>query len=318
MKLELKQMNTAQAGEIRILRCLRRAGISGWYSSPTADARLAVIANSEHIQAMVDLREWYHALPEVAQGVPADAFSDGELADLFIQYTREEGLPAPVLTETPFFYSHSAGDTPAVNRTWLTFRTPGGLLWLRHLPGAVVRRCARTDELWSGIPFRVEFRMGESRLSASLLKQINTGDVLLITHPCNHFLVEGQPVGKFSQHEEAFQVTEFIHEEQGISAETVNQAEKDEMAVAQSGGMSRQVCRSLPVHLTFIAGERTLTAGELSSTCVGDVIAVTSSGLAGVRIRANGLYIGDGQLISIEGQPGVEITYLLPGVTDGE
>jgi len=68
----------------------------------------------------------------------------------------------------------------------------------------------------------------------------------------------------------------------------------------------------LPVRLTFDLGERHLTLHELASVAAGHVFDLGLSPRHGVSLRANGLLVGEGEIVEIDGRLGVAVTRILP------
>ena len=75
----------------------------------------------------------------------------------------------------------------------------------------------------------------------------------------------------------------------------------------------------LPIKLSFDMGEQTLTLAELRALNTGHTLALTRPVSDGVTIRANGVVVGSGNLVDIDGRLGVMVTRLsasLSGAAD--
>jgi type III secretion protein Q len=70
---------------------------------------------------------------------------------------------------------------------------------------------------------------------------------------------------------------------------------------------AHDIVSELPVKLTFDLGERVLPLGELQMVAPGYVFDLGRDLRQGVIIRANGMRIGEGELIDIEGRTGVAV-----------
>lgn len=68
----------------------------------------------------------------------------------------------------------------------------------------------------------------------------------------------------------------------------------------------------LPVRLTFDLGERHLALHELASLGAGHVFDLGLSPRHGVSLRVNGLLVGEGEIVEIDGRLGVAVTRILP------
>jgi type III secretion system YscQ/HrcQ family protein len=68
----------------------------------------------------------------------------------------------------------------------------------------------------------------------------------------------------------------------------------------------------LPVRLTFDLGERSLTLQELADVGAGYVFDLGLSPRNSVTLRVNGLRVGEGEIVEIDGRLGVAVTRILP------
>ena len=70
--------------------------------------------------------------------------------------------------------------------------------------------------------------------------------------------------------------------------------------------------QALPVRLSFDLGELSLTLAQLQALQPGQVLQLGHPLSAGVHIRANGVLLGEGDLVEIDGQLGVSVRSLWP------
>ncbi|GAB1387144.1 hypothetical protein MASR1M59_22920 [Melaminivora sp.] len=66
----------------------------------------------------------------------------------------------------------------------------------------------------------------------------------------------------------------------------------------------------LPVRLSFDLGELTLTLAQLQALQPGQALALGRPLAGAVQVRANGVLIGAGELVQIDGQLGVSLSHL--------
>lgn len=71
-----------------------------------------------------------------------------------------------------------------------------------------------------------------------------------------------------------------------------------------------EIVNDLPIKLTFDLGERTLPLGELQTIAPGYVFDLGRDFRQAVTIRANGMRIGEGELVDIEGRTGVAVLFV--------
>jgi type III secretion protein Q len=65
---------------------------------------------------------------------------------------------------------------------------------------------------------------------------------------------------------------------------------------------------AIPVRLSFSLGVLSLTVGKISEICAGSLLPLDRGLPPQVKIEANGLPIGAGELVDLEGKLAVEIT----------
>lgn len=70
---------------------------------------------------------------------------------------------------------------------------------------------------------------------------------------------------------------------------------------------THDIVSELPIKLTFDLGERTLSLGELQILAPGYVFDLGRDLRQAVTIRANGMRVGEGELVDIEGRTGVAV-----------
>lgn len=81
---------------------------------------------------------------------------------------------------------------------------------------------------------------------------------------------------------------------------------------SNAGASDLSALTDLPVRLTFDLGECSLTLQELAAVDVGYVFDLGLAPRSGVKLRVNGLRIGEGEIVEIDGRLGVAVTRILP------
>lgn len=79
-----------------------------------------------------------------------------------------------------------------------------------------------------------------------------------------------------------------------------------------SGAWNVGALGDLPVRLTFDLGERSLTLQELTTIDAGYVFDLGLSPRGSVNLRVNGLRVGEGEIVEIDGRIGVAVTRIVP------
>ena len=90
---------------------------------------------------------------------------------------------------------------------------------------------------------------------------------------------------------------------------------EEQRVEAAAGGENAGGVESLPVVLKFEVGEKRLTVGELSALKPGYALQLDAPPDALVTIRANGLKIGTGELVSIDDRIGVRVLEVFQNAT---
>lgn len=93
-------------------------------------------------------------------------------------------------------------------------------------------------------------------------------------------------------------------------ADAEDKGAKDRQAGSAAWGTSD--LGDLPVRLTFDLGERHLTLRELAEMGAGHVFDLGLPPRGSVNLRVNGLRVGEGEIVEIDGRLGVAVTRILP------
>lgn len=197
---------------------------------------------------------------------------------------------------------------------------------------------------WGGLPVPVAFELGWVRLPLSDLQGLRDGDVLLPdgwwAGPANDRV--GLRVGAntgwdmgyrgaFDATRQQIKVTGWQKMERDLPEEVLGVLDlKADLSGASgpddlvqnhaplnadapvAGALNPAAWGDMPVRMTFDLGERHLTLQELSSIGVGHVFDLGLSPHNGVNLRVNGLRVGEGEIVEIDGRLGVAVTRILP------
>lgn len=180
---------------------------------------------------------------------------------------------------------------------------------------------------WGGLPVAVAFELGWVQLPLSELQGLRNGDVLL---PDRWWAEPGSDrvglrvgartgwskgyVGMLDEGRQRITVMGRQEMERVFPEEMFGTSGPD-----ADGPRSKDVEPSdlnaladLPVRLTFDLGERSLSLQELAAVGTGYVFDLGLSPRSGVNLRVNGLRIGEGEIVEIDGRLGVAVTRILP------
>lgn len=192
-----------------------------------------------------------------------------------------EVMPQPVPAPLPVLaYDHLEAVEGVTGRAippWplLMVDTGTGPLWLIELPAALqlpAPKLGRCSGLSAGLELLLGFSQWRPRLPLA------TGDLLRILDFTPHWRLNGRFAGAFS----------FI--EQGIHMTTV-----PSMAPEQAHEPTRLA--ALPVTLEFLLPAVDLSLAELAASLEAGLLNLDAQALQQVQVRANGQWLGSGELV---------------------
>ena len=141
------------------------------------------------------------------------------------------------------------------------------------------------------------FCIGSSILPCQALSQVEAGDVLLIEHVAGHVMTNKKLIFEFELNKGSIMILE--HNE--------NKTAQPGLESLSESDMQRGLAR-LPVELTVVLMEKTVTLAELKLIAPGEIMPLPQNSVLDVEIRANQQKFARGELIQLpDGQLGVEI-----------
>lgn len=178
---------------------------------------------------------------------------------------------------------------------WMRGHVAGTDQGLEHLASLIQRAPVKPALDDNRLPMPVALVAGRMRIGVSELQQVELHDVLLadlsayrLHRGCE--LQSGKhPLGSGSLTNQTF---------------TLQQPAPSPVATANP------LINDLEVELTFVAGQSTLTVGELRNLAPGFTFELSAPAGDGVLICANGKPIGKGELIEVGDRTGVRVTEL--------
>jgi type III secretion protein Q len=207
-------------------------------------------------------------------------------------------------------------------------------------PHRGISRCADLLPDWSGLPIPLAVELGWVHLSLSELQGLRNEDVLL---PDGWWAQHGKGrvglrvgaraswdrgyVGVLDETRQRIKVTgqqkmerdlpEDMLSALGSSTHLPGADGPDDLVwdrASSTGTVAGDMgaLGDLPVRLTFDLGERHLALHELASLGAGHVFDLGLSPRHGVSLRVNGLLVGEGEIVEIDGRLGVAVTRILP------
>lgn len=166
-------------------------------------------------------------------------------------------------------------------------------LWLEQVCDRQIHSNSLPALRW---PLR--FTLGDSRIAFSSLSRVNCFDVLLIQKPIQEIRCYTKTLGIYQR------------SEQGISMELQQSPEYAETSSTddnprQTGSLHD--LSQLPVQLEFVLHRSQMTLAQLQSLSAEEIFPLPASVESTIEIYVNGVLLGNGELVQLDNQPGVEI-----------
>ena len=161
------------------------------------------------------------------------------------------------------------------------------------------------SELQRNLPVPLSFFVGTSTLPLEALFLIEIGDVLLVEKITRHVKSRGKILFKFELQQESIMIIEhndeLLADDSPLEVIDTNYNEGDANI------------NTLPVELSVILLEKTVTLGELKAILPGEVLTLPGNTMMDVEIRVNQRCFARGELVQLSnGQLGVEIQKIWP------
>lgn len=158
------------------------------------------------------------------------------------------------------------------------------------------------SDFWNEIPIPVRFLVGWTEVPKNCIKDINLHDVIFLDE---FYLLDQKFLRIFFGN--TYSAVAEISGTKFIIRGCLEKVLKD---MERSNSNEDIDLDDLQVCLSFDLGERILTLGELRSINSGYVFELGRDVRHAVSIRANGKYIGEGELVDIDGNVGVSVLRL--------
>ncbi|MFD0669021.1 type III secretion system cytoplasmic ring protein SctQ [Ramlibacter sp. MAHUQ-53] len=177
-------------------------------------------------------------------------------------------------------------------------------LGLMLAAGLVARLPSVRNELAvDSLPVRLRAEIGRSGLTVEEFAQLRPGDAVLLQHPfltaAGEFWLSAGEAGLRVRCEGAGLVVVQPFMQGG-------HAMVDEGDISQAGDLDQ-----LPFQVSFDLGQRTMTLAEIRTLQPGQVIDLEQPLASAVNLRVNGVLVGRGELVEIDGRLGVVVGRLI-------
>lgn len=256
-------------------------------------------------EGIIDLDEWFiNVMPDSAR-LASRAFSRNQLKELFVNCTVPFTPPHP-----EWVYENVEAELCDISdfqfiETCVAILGDTGKIWIVKWPypdeDNWLKKKNRPD--MSQLPITINFELGRSHIRLALLRQLAEGDVVLINNISSDAVIHSKVVGTYQKIEGNIMFTQY---EETYEKESGIETESSPTLTARD---------SIPVQLTFILEQRTVTLAEVENMYRGDVIPYEVNQEKQVIISANGVHIAKGELIWLGESLGIEVTELFNEVS---
>lgn len=263
-------------------------------------------------EGIIDLQSWFASVMPQSAKMASRCWSVNQLETLFVSCERPlEGLPA----ELDYQRMESKGniDNTQIVNSMYSLLTPQGRVWISKMPRFTPIINEQERILLDYVPVDIQFEIGHSAISVTLLRQVHQGDLLLISIKKNLIINNQAVIGSFVYGEEGFMFKE--DNEEMLSDAYEEEALGDESVNSDSERLIP--CDKISVRLGFVLQQKKLSISQLESLYQGEVLPCQIDAEKNVTITANGAAIARGELVWIEDRMGVEIKELYQEASDG-
>lgn len=256
--------------------------------------------DNQQIQMMIDVHGWcQHRWPHLAhyawQGV-----DDQSVCEIFKFENHNKSF------FTTQFYCHSVDvvNHNKIERFGLSVfeNQLGTVLIDAPFEGLPIRKIAHYS--YDNLLLSMDWVLGHSTISVSLLSSLALGDVLCIQQLTLNMKIAGQLFARFQKQEEGlFMIEELISTENNIQSTEDYQDE-----VVRPFNINE-----MNIQLSFVLGSTNIKINELSDIQIGSVFSIGENKEREVKVYANKQLIAEGELIYIgDGDDlGLEITRII-------
>jgi len=260
--------------------------------------------DQSEIGGYIDLTTWMNAVLPAVKGIDWLSVDDNLLPSLIADH------PLNLILDTQHSPFAELRIVDYVRDTALLTSLPS----LAASPGAVLIDHVSIGDV-AGFPglnanptlsIPLSFVLGYSVLPVRALETVGVGDVMLVEHATGYVQSHHKRLFKFELNQESVMIGESLLNEESTASDT-SKAFKSASANSEEG------INALPIELSFVLFDKTVTLGELKALNPGEIMALPPDQLMDVEIRANQQRFASGELVQLpNGQFGVEIHKIWP------
>jgi type III secretion protein Q len=304
------KVRTLCAGELPLYQSVRALQAAGrpaalrTQSPPRGYAAFRATWEGREYAGWADLAELLRRRYPELHGLAWRALDARYVLDLFNEPGTAASLPAPPGGwERVRFTGVVQSELP--EQSLLSFDEPGSSpVLFREFPVVAPSDAGSAAAHAGALPLVMRFCIGASFAPMSLLSGLVPGDALVVQSRRHVVKVGGKPLCGFQYEGMDIMLNEQIYDE--------DEDNWDEQAYADAAPGDRPAppafeLDALPVKLEFVLQEEQVTVAELARVHAGIVLPMREGAVGNVAIRANGRWLGTGELIQVGEQLAVEV-----------
>ncbi|ECF6074698.1 YscQ/HrcQ family type III secretion apparatus protein [Salmonella enterica subsp. houtenae] len=303
MSLRVRQIDRREWLLAQTAAECQRNGQDATLEYPTRQGMWVRLSDSEkRWSAWIKPGDWLEHVSPALAGAAVSAGAEHLVVPWFAATERPFELPVPYLSYRRLCVETPVSGSALPEGKLLHMMSDRGGLWFEHLPELPTAGGGRPKMLrW---PLRCV--IGSSDTQRFLLSRIGIGDVLLIRTSTAEVYCYTKKLGHFNR------------VEGGIIVETLDiqhiEEEKNEAETADIlPGLNH-----LPVKLEFVLYRKNVTLAELEAIGQQQLLSLPVNAELNVEIMANGVLLGNGELVQMNDTLGVEIHEWLSESGNGE
>jgi type III secretion protein Q len=291
---------------------LRSVGYQPQLDIVLTDARYlkfgAVFCDQSEMTGYVDVAQWMsQSLPSL-EGMDWSSIDDRALPALVQACPVQLDLLQLHATVTGCQVNQIVDNTLPLQHLPRVATATGWILVEQFEPGTGAKLVG--NDVIPAVPVTVDFNLGTSFLSLRQLSGADVGDVLLINNVALHMRSHGAALLTYILQEDSIMISDPIEYDGdfGYDPHKDQIQVEDLSAPIDAAHTKRQKFADLPIELSFVLLEKSVTLTELQKMAPGEIVQLPQDQLLHVEIRANRRTFAQGELVQLsDGQIGVEI-----------
>jgi len=261
----------------------------------------ALFEDSSELKGLIDAAKWLtQSLPSV-EGIDWCSLDQHVLYSLIHTYPLTLELVNQHAKITKISVIELVTDTSGLTALPQLATSNGNILVQQYNYGKALEISGSTPRIDNRLQADLEFLVGYSTLPRSSLPTVEIGDVLLVENVAEFVRCNGKNLFKYTLTQGSIMLNEHNENEEQYEAAI------DKLSANEPAGID-----ALPIQLSFVLMEKSVTLGELKAMAPGELVEIPAAQVMKVEIRANQRKFGCGELVQLpNGQLAVEVRQIL-------